>query len=65
MVPVSIFVNNADWFSVSLSLTPLISTQVNHDLHKQYQKKKADLGLHDNTSLMLVKESITEYIVKR
>ncbi|XP_071803814.1 uncharacterized protein [Asterias amurensis] len=39
--------------------------EVNHDLHKQYQKKKHDLGLHDNTSLMLVKESITEFIVKR
>ena len=39
--------------------------QVNHELHEQYQKIKVNLGLHDNTSLMVVRESITEYIVKR
>ncbi|XP_038045010.1 serine/arginine repetitive matrix protein 1-like [Patiria miniata] len=39
--------------------------EVHHGLHEQYQKMKVNLGLHDNTSLMVVRESITEYIVKR
>ncbi|XP_022090796.1 serine/arginine repetitive matrix protein 1-like [Acanthaster planci] len=39
--------------------------ELHHGLHEQYQNTKLKLSLHDNTSLMIVRESITEYIVKR